>query len=279
MMTHVHQEGQLSLTFSRVGDHSALSARRQRFPLRTTVATYPDDRLPGMPWLIVQNPTGGAFPDDQLSLDVRVESHAQAHVRNQSATKVYAGEGGASVQKIDFDVGSRGILEYFGDTFIPHAGSRFEQVLNVHLASDAIALFGETLAAGRVARGERFAFTSARFSTRGYVDGTLAFHDRMDLEPDRWFPGSRGAFGDRNYLTSIVAACPGFDTERLAAVADTALASCAIGAAGVSTLPSGVGVIIRILSASAGDVRRNVRVAWDALRIELLGARLPERLY
>ena len=254
-----------------------IAGRRQRFPLRTTAATYPDDGDPELPFVIVQNPTGGVFPGDRLRLAVEVATGARAHVRNQSATKVYAGDGETPVQEIVFRVGDGATLEYFGDMLIPHAGSEYCQLLHVDASATARFISVETLVAGRIAHGERFAFARARLATAATVDGDLVCHDVVDLVPERRYPGVAGCFADASYLTTMLVVSPADDAEALAHVLDQAVQAVAGRDAGASTLPSGAGVIVRALSRSAVDARRVIGAAWSSARMELSGRQAPRR--
>ena len=55
---------------------------------------------------------------------------------------------------------SGAVLEWFPEMTIPFAGSRFVQTMDVRLARGATVLIWDSVASGRVARDERWAFTS-----------------------------------------------------------------------------------------------------------------------
>lgn len=279
MSVHVHQDGLLALEFVAVdAARTAIADRLQRFPLRTTAATFPDDRNPGMPWVILQNPTGGVFPGDRLEIRIAANERARAHVRNQSATKVYGGDGDPAEQLVKIVAAPDSFVEYFGDVLIPHAHSVFTQKLRVELSCSSRVVCGETLASGRVAHGERFEFSSIRLGTDIWVDGRLACSDVLEFKPSRRDPGLRGGFGKMNYLSTVIALLPDGDAEALAAAADALLAEELGLAAGATVLPSGAGVVVRAMSMTAEEARRGVRTAWNVLRTNVVGAPLPARL-
>ncbi len=279
MTVHVHQDGLLELRFRAVGrGRTMIAGRRQRFPLRTTAATYPDDGDPGMPWVILQNPTGGIFPGDRLDVRIDLEAGARAHVRNQSATKIYAGDGDAARQNVAVALADGAVGEFLGDVLIPHAGSSLVQSLALDVAPTARMIYAETLAAGRVAHGERFAFTRVRLETRVSVAGVLASWEVLDLDPHRRHPARRGLFGSATHLTTILAVCPDADVEALAAATDADLArSHGVGAA-ATPLPAGAGILVRALSCSAREARGVVADTWTSLRPRLVGSLPPRRL-
>ncbi len=279
MTVHVHQDGLLDLGFVLLQDgRTVIGRRRQRFPLRTTVATYPDDADPKMPWVIVQNPTGGTFPGDRLELCFDLAPMARAHVRNQSATKLYAGDGEPAFQRVAVRAGAGAVGEYLGDVLIPHAGSCFSQVLEISAARSSRVIAADTVAAGRVAHGELFAFESLRLSTVVEVDGALVHRDVLALEPGRRSPSSHGAFGGLTHLSTVIAVCPDADVEALAASVDASLGERAGHLAGASVLPYEAGVLVRSLAGSASEARKVVALAWAALRRELVGHPPPGRL-
>lgn len=278
MTVHVHQDGLLDLRFANVFDgRTVIAGRRQRFPLRTTVATYPDDDRQ-MPWVIVQNPTGGIFPGDRLRLSFELEPGARAHVRNQSATKLYAGEGEAASQDLVLTLADGAFGEYFGDVLIPHAGARYGQTTTIDAARTAFAVVAETLAAGRTGHGERFQFDHIRLSTTVTIGGCDVCRDVLDVEPGRRHPASRGLFGPMTHLSTILVLCPDVDPERVARAVDVAIAAAAGSQAGTTLLPSGAGVLVRALSPRASAARAVVVTAWRVLRAELTGHLPPARL-
>ncbi len=118
--------------------------------------TRPD--ATGMPEVMLTNPGGGVLGGDRLDLGVTLRPGAHATVCTQGATKVYRGAAAGQVSRLDVGSGAR--LEYLPHHVIPFAGSQFTQRTVIDLAPDARLLAWEAVSAGRLARGERFAFTS-----------------------------------------------------------------------------------------------------------------------
>jgi urease accessory protein len=277
-VTRIHQDGLLELSFDvDRGGRTYLAGLRQRFPLRTTVPLYLDERKPEMAFIYVQNPTGGVFAGDHFVQRVVSRPGTRAHVTTQSATKIYRANGDGARQDLDFHLGEGACLEHIPDPVIPHAGCRFEQTLTVELANRAVFVGAEIIAPGRRASGERFAYDSLRFRTDiSTTDGELCAETLL-LEPARRPPQSPGLLGQYDYVASLLALAQGRDAEALAARLDRELAGVpeVLGAAGV--LPNGAGVLARILARSPIAAQRTVRLAWLAAREELLGSPLPPR--
>lgn len=254
-----------------------LDRRTQRFPLRMTTPLRVDDADPGMAFVIVQNPTGGVFAGDRLELRVAAGQHARVHVRTQSATKVYDMDGGAAESIVHLEVAAGAYLEYVPDPVIPQAGATLTQRTTVSSSGGGSCFMAETIAAGRVARGEAYAFERIRFETRVLVDGDLACHDVADVEPRRRAPRLAGMLGDADQLCSVFCVCPDVDVEALAARIDARLAETVGDRGAAAPLQGGVGVVGRIMSSSAMEARRALHTVWDLARRELVGSGIPRR--
>ena len=272
--------GELRLTLG--PDHrgrTAVRARRQRFPLRTTMPFYLDAAAPGMAFVYVQNPTGGVFAGDRLITSVAAEPDARVHMTTQSATKLYRCETAPAHQELSFVLGAGAYVEYIPDPLIPHAGSQYTQSTSVELATGAMFVACETIAPGRRARGERFAYDLLELDMSVRREGRELCAERLRLEPHRARPDRPGVLDDAEYLVSLIAVAPEADEVALARAIGDALAGHARagvrGAAG--ELPGGAGALARILARDAVGAVDALRSAWGAARLALLGVPLPER--
>ena len=252
-----------------------LVRRRQRFPLRTTVAMYPDERDPAMAFVYVQNPSGGVFGGDRLRVEVTAGPGARVHLTGQSATKLCRGPaGGRAVQELHIDVGEDAIVEHIPDALIPHPGARYRQRTEVCLAPGAMFVGSEILAPGR--RGERFAFAEVELRTGVLQDGIELCADAVRLAPaESGFPGRSGVMGPYGWLVTVLAVVPGRDGEALASRVDAALASRPAVLAAAGVLPGGCGAVVRVLAHGALSARHALFCAWSEIRDELLGLPLP----
>ncbi len=122
------------------------------------------------------NPSGGFAGGDTCSLRATLGRDTHVLFTTPSATRIYRTDTGPARQSIDVTVGPNAVLEWLPELTIPFAGSNFEQRITVRLEPGASLLLRDAVAAGRVARGERWAF--ARFSNRI----TVALSDRRTLE-------------------------------------------------------------------------------------------------
>lgn len=279
MTTHVHSAGLLDLRFARTAaGRTYLASCHQRFPLRVTLPHYLDEGDRGMAFLIVQNPAGAVFAGDRLELRLAAEREARVHLRTQSATRICQMEGGSATQQISFELAAGAYLEYLPELTIPQAGSRFAQTTTVELATGSAFVGAELVAPGRRAYGERFGYDALRLETALVVDHRELAVDVLDLSPRRRAPDLPGMLGANDYVASVIVGCPGADVERLADELDARLARVPGVAAGAGLLPSGAGVVARVLAPTASAARAAVRTVWEGARKTLVGLALPARV-
>jgi urease accessory protein len=271
-----HQDGLLELRFDRdPAGRTYLAARRQRFPLRITTPLYLDPRDPGMAFVYAQNPTGGVFAGDRLVTSVGAGSGTRVHVTTQSATKLYRMDGGDAIQDLRFALAGDAYLEHVPDPLIPHTGARFRQRTVVDMEPGACFLAAETLAPGRRARGERFAYEMVELRSEAACDGRALCADALRLEPGRRAPTAPGILGDHDYLATLLVVAPGRDGEALARELDDAVAGAAGASAAAGVLPAAAGALVRVLAATGGAARAALHRAWEVARRRLLGIPLP----
>jgi urease accessory protein len=254
---------------------TVMAQRRQRFPLRTTVAFHLDERDPGMAFVYVQNPTGGVFAGDRLAIELIAEAGARVHLTSQSATKLCRSDSGEpGVQELRFDVGEGAYVEHVPDALIPHAGARYLQRTTVELAARATFVAAETIAPGRV--GERFDYRELELRTEVRRDGRELCVDALRLAPHALrAPQHAGVLGGHAWLATLLVVSPEGDAEALAARIDAALAAAPGVLAAAGALPDGCGAVVRILADRAPAARHALLRAWAEARDELCGLPLP----
>jgi urease accessory protein len=269
-------EGRLRLVAGVAPDgRTYLAERSQRFPLRLTRPLYLDPAQPGMAFLYVQNPSGGLFEDDDHRVELEALPDARVHLTTQAASKVYRAEMGCARQLVSLRVAPGAYAEYVPDALIPHAGARLASEVVADVEPGGAAIVCETVAPGRVARGEAFEYDRLSLVTRLSCASEQRAVDTLVLEPGRLDLRRAGMLGERGYVASLFAIAPERDAEALAAPVAQALADVPGAVAGTGTLPGGVGLLARILAPSGVVVRRALEAGWAAAREALLGTPPP----
>jgi urease accessory protein len=258
------QRGSLRLFFEPRSGKTVLTERYTSAPFGAVRANYPDDS--GIPEVQITNPSGGILGGDYLDLEVSLSPGSSATVLTQAANKAYRGT--ASGQTALFRVAEGAALEYLPHHLIPYAGSSHRQQTAFHLVSDSTLITWDAYAAGRVARGERFAFDSLFNRTSIFRDGVPEAVDGLDL--------SKGGepFGGYTYMATAYASAPE-NLEPLAqklhdlyAAFPAALAS--------ATAPSPNLCVVRLLAHSAPALYKLLNRTRVVMR-ERLDLPAPER--
>ena len=139
----------------------------------------------------VVNPTAGLLAGDRLRLHVEVAPDARLVLTTPSATRVHTMRGGEddfAATRQEFRVAAGGSLEWWPEPLIPQRGARYRQHTVIALAPGAELLFLETVAPGRVAAGEAFAFDELRWATDLRLGDRPLVRERYRLAPDHGHP-------------------------------------------------------------------------------------------
>ena len=273
-----HTEGLLRLGFARDSrGRTYLASREQKFPLHLTNPLYLDSTLPGMAFVYVQNPTGGIFAGDRLSIEVVAGVGTEVHLTSTAATKAYRSDAGEALESVSLTLGRDAYLEYLPEPLIPQAGSRLRQHVTVDLDEGAAFLMADVVSPGRAARGEMFAFTGLERRTIVRRDGAEIAVDALCLEPGRWPPRKRGVFGAHSFLASLIVVASPAESARWRAHVSEAVDRLPDVLAGSGSLPGDAGMVIRILSRSLISATTSVESLWTVIRSGLAKGIAPRR--
>ena len=165
--------------------------------------------------VFIVNPTGGVLGGDHSEIRVQVDSGARVLLLTQSATRLQPSAAGErATQDIYFAVQEGARLEYYPERTIPFARSRFRQTLQAELEDGAEFGLTESLATGRVHKGERLQFEEYRSQVQVWQDGRRSYLDRQHLEPGD-YTRSPGILSAADYVTSGVWVAPRITPEQI----------------------------------------------------------------
>lgn len=176
--------GQLRLRFiyDQERQLTCLTLCEQTPPLRA-VHAFP--LAHGAALLHLHNVSGGVLGADRYTLAVEVGPLARVQLTTTGATRLYRSRPGVPpAQQHNFiRIQQGGLFEYLPDQLIPFAGSRYQQITHFELAEEAGLFWWETIAPGRLARGESFAYDLLQFETEILANGLPIASERFRLEP------------------------------------------------------------------------------------------------
>ncbi|MBU3863606.1 urease accessory protein UreD [Streptomyces sp. 4503] len=269
--------GLLELGYARVGDRSELVHRYQKSPLQIMRPLYVDPRRPDLPVTYLMSTGGGIVQADRNRVDIECGPGTAVHLTTQAATKLHRMEFDHATQVVHLTAAAHAYVEYLPDPLIPYRDARFYQQTRVTADPTATVVLGETIAAGRLARGERHAYRLL-FSDLEIMrpDGEPVVVDTVRLDPRE--PGSvtgPAVFGGHDLMATLYAVTPLAPAARVADALHEALLTTG-PAFGVSVLPDDCGAWARIMGSDPPAVTRALRTAWNALRELLIGVPAPD---
>jgi urease accessory protein len=162
--------GHARLRAELVAGRSAFVERSARSPLRLLCPANAGSAA----WAYTSSLGGGLVDGDDVRLEIDVGAGAQALVTTQGSTKAYRG---SSRQAVCARVGDGGLLALLPDPLVAFAGARVRSLVDVDLAPGATLVAVDSLEAGRVATGERWAASSCEVRVRVRAGASQAVLD------------------------------------------------------------------------------------------------------
>lgn len=266
----VGRAGELTLDYAKPEHRTVIAHSYFTTPWKLLPPIYLDDT--GAAYTLLVNPSGGLVGGDHLSIDMDLGQDTHVLISSPSANRVYRTEGMVSEQQVNITVGAGAVLEWFPEHTIPFAGSRFRQTLLATLAPGATLLLWDAVAAGRIAREERWAFTDLENEIRITTASGRSLLERYVLVPATDL-GGVGLAEEWNYVASFYVVNDAMASEvwsrlepKIAAILD-ARPDEVLG--GVST-PSVPGLAIKLLARKAPDLTYMLDALWAVVREEVL---------
>jgi urease accessory protein len=266
----------MELTFERHGDRTRMVHHYYRSPLQMFQPIYLDTNRPDMPFVMLLQNGGGMLQGDRYRIDITCGPNAAAHITTQSAGKLYKCEENFITQVIEIEAQAGSIVEFLPDMTIPYRDSRFFQHIALRVDPGATVILGDVLAPGRTAYGEHHDYTLFHTQLEAFdLEGTLLAADRIALEPRRRSPKSPAMLGEFDALGVLYVFSRVGPVAHLVEAVRAAIEDDTQTISGVSELPDGAGISVRILGATAYAVDRARTAAGNASRLALFGVPAP----
>lgn len=266
-------DGELHLTFGLRQGRTRLLDQFQRAPLQIQVPIYPLTALPVMAWVYVVSISGGIVQGDRLTTEIVAMPGTQAHVTTPAATQIYRSTGRTATHRLRIQTMPGTYIEYIPAPVIPFQNARFVEEVMLESHPGSTLLFGSTLTAGRVAMGERHAYSL--FSSRVVAvapNGFPVFVDHAYLAPAETDPRQIGLLGPYTVMGSLHILTDAISSRLLTSALQDLLDRYTTVVGGATELPGGRGSTIRLLGHRSEEVTAVIHAASAATRAIILGS-------
>ena len=251
------------------GSVTVLGGQRFTLPLQVTGPTRLDGS--GSLCMMLLNPTGGVAGGDRLKTEIMLGPGAHVVLTTPSATRIYRSQGEPAIYDTNIHISRDAVLEYLPDHVIPHPGSVFHQSLTMDMEPGSLAFLVDSLAVGRLARGERWMFNEMVSRTTISLEGRPFFVDRTSLNPDNRTLAGLGGMEDFGYMATLVMCGDGYERwQNLAGTVSDWLNDRPSVLGGISPL-SRNGYMVRLLTTAGYELTEAIQGLWAIARRILLG--------
>lgn len=263
-----HLLATLALGFSRQGATTRLTRREHFGPLRVQKALYPEG--PDTCHAIVIHPPGGVVGGDELRIDARAGTGAQALISTPGAAKWYRSNGHRSVQRIELHIEADAALEWLPQETILFDDADVLLDSTVNLYGNARYLGCEILCFGRTASGERFTRGRIRQHLRILRDGHPLWLEQGTLAGGSRPMATPLGLAGHTVCANLIAVGLPLAPALMSRLRDACMqAAGARGQCGATQMKAAT--VVRYLGDSSEIARAVMLAAWRELRPALLG--------
>jgi urease accessory protein len=146
------------LTFTKSGDKTYLTDLYNVLPAKILRELYYDPYLPGLPYILFMNPTGGIVQGDRYQYKIQLKEGAEAFITDTTATKVYKMDLNYASKQVDVYLGKNSRLEFLPREIMTFVDSRWHQRVTFRVSEGSKLLYCEIFCPGRIERGEFWDF-------------------------------------------------------------------------------------------------------------------------
>jgi urease accessory protein len=146
------------LTFTKFGDKTYLTDIYNEVPAKILRELHYDPCLPGLPYILFINPTGGIVQGDRYFYKIQLREGSEAFITDTMATKIYKMDLNYASKEIDVYLEKNSRLEFLPRETIVFVDSRWHQRVTFHVSDGSKFLYFDIFCPGRVAMGEFWDF-------------------------------------------------------------------------------------------------------------------------
>lgn len=272
--------GILQLEFQLHGGTTQLTHHYQKSPLQIMRPLYEDEARPDMPYVYLTSTGGGILQGDRLRTDLTFGPNSATHITTQAHSKVYKMHHDYATALMNLTIADGAYVEYLPDPVIPFEHARLYQRTSVVLDESATLVMGETVYAGRLARGERHEYDiyASDLEVRR-PDGSIVALDRVRLCPGQDGVGGLGMLADHDVLSMLYVFVPpaAGSVQVLADAIHDALTQLQEDDLlfGVSALPADAGICLRLVADDTVVATRATALLTSIVHESLTGHPTP----
>lgn len=193
--------GVLQLEFKRKKTGETYLARQFfKLPLQVLPVNYLEQDKTAFLYLL--NPSSGMLEGDLFREEFQVKEDASVVITTPSSNKIYRSQGKTTCLELMVTIAKGGRLEYLPEYNVPFKDAKYFQRGTFYIEKTGSVFLWDTVMPGRLARGEKFDFTSYCSHISLYYDNELVLREGMLLEPDNIDPHNQAVLEQYNLFAT-----------------------------------------------------------------------------
>ena len=252
----------------------------RRAPLIVQQELYFDENWPQLPCVYILSSGGANIDGDRYQQEISLAKDAFAWISTGAATKLSVMERNYSAMRqiINLDEGS--YLEYMPEPVIPCRHTRFISDTAVTIHPTATLFYSEIYMGGRkyYGEGEMYEYDIMSVCCRARrPDGKELFREKFIIDPARRLdPRQLGLMGAYDVFATVLVLTPADMAEKIYDNTPAFIDREKHIAAGITRLPSGAGLLYKVVGMETGPVKELVREFSSTVRQTVKGIPAPK---
>lgn len=266
------KNGVAHLTFQKLGEKTYLTDLYNELPAKILRELYYDPYLPGLPYVLFMNPTGGIVQGDRYFYKIQLNEGAEAFITDTMATKIYKMDLNYASKHVDVFLSKNARLEFLPREVMAFADSRWHQSVIFHVDENSRFLYSDIFCPGRIAREEFWQFDV--YSSKMIIEknGAPVLVDNvLYKKEDKELIDI--IFGNNKFMMTT------YWYSKKALEAKKAIEFGEI-LGGATQMPSKNGLVVKALSNDLEELKKLQANIWRVFRKTEAGTEIPElRMY
>ena len=244
----------------------------RRAPLIVQQELYFDEQMPEMPCVYILSSGGPNVDGDRYEQDFTVRRGAYAHIATGAATKLATMKYNYSALVQRFTLEEDAYMEYLPEPVIPCRHTRFISDTQIVAHPSSTLFYAEIFLSGRkyYADGEMFVYDLLSICTHAErPTGEQLFREKMIVRPEHHSPCTLGAMNGYDIFANVVVLTPPEHADAIYERTEAFIDPERELAVGVTHLPNGCGLLMKVLGKDTGRVKREVRSFCSQVRQQI----------